>query len=144
MHLEYVDNFVVLGTDAKQVNELADKGVARLRDRGLVVHEEESSAVDGDGIKVLGWQFRGAAIQPVPKRVWRVRLAMSQLLKQGACSEKNWRRSLVMLLSYAWVVESHCLFLVKSIHLSKDIITLFVSCGSQCVENFKFLLEYVP
>lgn len=89
MHLEYVDNFVVLGTDAKQVNELADKGVARLRDRGLVVHEEESSAVDGDGIKVLGWQFRGAAIQPVPKRVWRVRLAMSQLLKQGACSGKE-------------------------------------------------------
>ena len=52
--------------------------------------------------------------------------------------ENNLTRSLVMLLSYAWVVESHCLFLVKSIHLSKDIITLFVSCGGRCVENFKF------
>ena len=35
MHLEYVDNFVVLGTDRAAVNELAQRGVEALRQKGL-------------------------------------------------------------------------------------------------------------
>ena len=51
-HIEYVDNFIVLGTSKAQVDEVAAAGVKALRDKGLVVHEEESSH---GKIKVLGW-----------------------------------------------------------------------------------------
>ena len=45
MHLEYVDNFVVIGTEQEAVERMAEKGVAELRNSGLVVHEEESGQV---------------------------------------------------------------------------------------------------
>ena len=80
MHLEYVDNFVVLGTCREEVNRLSASGVSALRESGLVVHEEESSE---GSIKVLGWQFDGSTMRPLPHRTWRVRLALQGLLNIG-------------------------------------------------------------
>ena len=80
MHLEYVDNFVVLGTCKEEVNHLSAAGVEALRESGLVVHEEESSE---GSIKVLGWHFNGSTMRPLPHRTWRVRLALQGLLNIG-------------------------------------------------------------
>ncbi len=89
MHLEYVDNFVVLGTNKQRVDSLASAGVQALRDKGLVVHEEESVSGHDGAIKVLGWQFNGSQLRPLPHRVWRVRLAIQQLLRIGvACGQQ--------------------------------------------------------
>ena len=86
MHIEYVDNYVVLGTDASQVNSLAAAGVSALRDKGLVVHEEETSQ---GKIKVLGWELDGTTLRPLAHRVWRVRLAISHVLTVGKISGKQ-------------------------------------------------------
>ena len=53
MHLEYVDNFVCIGTDAGLVNRLSNRGVQALRQKGLVVHEEESCSTADGPVKVL-------------------------------------------------------------------------------------------
>ena len=76
MHLEYVDNFVVLQTNPVQVNSLAARGVNALRSKRLVVHEVESANAANEPVRVLGWQFEGTRIQPVPHRVWRIILAV--------------------------------------------------------------------
>ncbi|OLP86116.1 Gag-Pro-Pol polyprotein [Symbiodinium microadriaticum] len=89
MHLEYVDNFVCLGTSKDQVHGLSAAGVQALRDKGLVVHEEETGHGD---IKVLGWQFKGSHLRPLPHRIWRLIFAMRQLLKIGRCSGKQLER----------------------------------------------------
>ena len=86
MHLEYVDNFVVIGTDQDAVENMAVKGVAELRKSGLVVHEEES----GSGqVAVLGWQFDGTVFRPKSMRVWRVRMAFKHLLQIGSVSGRQ-------------------------------------------------------
>ena len=86
MHLEYVDNFVVLGTSKTDVERLAGAGVQALRDSGLVVHEVEHST---GSIKVLGWEFNNTTMRPKPSRVWRVILAMRKLLSIGKASGKQ-------------------------------------------------------
>ncbi|CAE7557304.1 unnamed protein product [Symbiodinium sp. CCMP2592] len=86
MHLEYVDNFVCIGTAKDQVEALAAAGVQALRDKGLVVHEVES----GEGnIKVLGWCFHGKKLRPLSHRVWRLIAAIRFLLDRGTCSGKQ-------------------------------------------------------
>ncbi|CAE7463997.1 unnamed protein product [Symbiodinium sp. CCMP2592] len=86
MHLEYVDNFVCIGTAKDQVEALAAAGVQALRDKGLVVHEVES----GEGnIKVLGWCFQGKKLRPLSHRVWRLIAAIRFLLDRGTCSGKQ-------------------------------------------------------
>ncbi|CAE7219960.1 gag-pro-pol [Symbiodinium sp. CCMP2592] len=69
MHLEYVGNFVCLGTSKAEVETLAAAGVQALRDRGLVVHEDESAQ---GNINVLGWSFEGKKLRPLPHRVWQL------------------------------------------------------------------------
>ena len=86
MHLEYVDNFVVIGTDPEAVQNLADKGVQELRDSGLVVHEEESGSAN---VSVLGWEFNNAIFRPKSHRVWRVRLAFLHMLCIGKVSGRQ-------------------------------------------------------
>ena len=85
-HIEYVDNFIVLGTSKAQVDEVAAAGVKALRDKGLVVHEEESSH---GKIKVLGWEFEDTKLRPLSHRVWRVKLAMERLLEVGRVSGRQ-------------------------------------------------------
>ena len=86
MHLEYVDNFVCIGTAKEEVEALAAAGVQALRDKGLVVHEVAS----GEGnIKVLGWCFQGKKLRPLSHRVWRLIAAIRFLLDRGTCSGKQ-------------------------------------------------------
>lgn len=86
MHLEYVDNFVVLGTSQGKVESLAAAGVQKLRESGLVVHEVEHSS---GSIKVLGWEFEDTVMKPKPARVWRIVIAMQRLLQTGVASGRQ-------------------------------------------------------
>ena len=86
MHLEYVDNWVVLGTDKGKVSSLAGAGVEALRNSGLVVHEVEHASKQ---IKVLGWEFDNNIFRPRPMRVWRVRKAFEYLLQRGSCTGRQ-------------------------------------------------------
>ena len=83
MHLEYVDNFVCLGTSKGEVEALAAAGVKALRDKVLVVHEIESA--EGN-IRVLRGSFEGKKLRPLPRRVWRLIAATQYLLDRGWCS----------------------------------------------------------
>lgn len=86
MHLEYVDNWVVLGTCKDKVEKLAQKGVEALRGKGLVVHEIEQAS---SHIRVLGWEFEDSTFRPKPLRAWRVRKAFEHLLARGVCSGRQ-------------------------------------------------------
>lgn len=85
-HLEYVDNFVVIGTSEDEVGRMADSGVNALRSKGLVVHEEEKSSQQ---IAVLGWEFDYSIFKPKSKRVWRVRRAFEYFLNKGMISGRQ-------------------------------------------------------
>ncbi len=86
MHLEYVDNFVVLGSCEQKVSAMAAAGVTALREKGLVVHEEERAV---GCIKVLGWQFDKTELRPLQHRVWRIRLAMERIVQTGVVSGRQ-------------------------------------------------------
>ena len=85
-HIEYVDNFIVLGTAKARVDEVATSGVEALRNKGLIVHEVESS--EGK-IKVLGWEFDKTQLRPLNHRVWRVKLSIDRLLQLGRISGRQ-------------------------------------------------------
>eukprot|EP00438_Fugacium_kawagutii_P032643 Skav206865 [mRNA] locus=scaffold898:55024:69937:- [translate_table: standard] len=90
MHTEYVDNFHVIGTDAEQVKLLSERGVNLLRDKGLVVHEEEQSSGTAT---ILGWEFSSdGSLRPTRQRLWKVRLAILEILKRGHISGQQLER----------------------------------------------------
>jgi hypothetical protein len=88
LHTEYVDNFHVFGTDKKEVKELSFRGAQALRNKGLVVHEEEfHDPATGSSATVLGWEFTPQNIvRPSRHRAWRIRLAIRAILARGAVS----------------------------------------------------------
>ncbi len=81
----YVDNFVVLGTDLAAVRDERDRISAYLRRLGFLVHEENEASGDAE---VLGLQFcsKTKTISVKKSRVWRLRAALLELLRRGACS----------------------------------------------------------
>lgn len=90
LHTEYVDNFHVFGTDKQRVSEISQAGIERLRSVGLIVHEEEESVGSAN---VLGWEFTGSGIlKPSRKRLWKVRLAIQEILKRGSISGRQLER----------------------------------------------------
>lgn len=86
MHIEYVDNYIVLGTSKEEVQRLSQQGVDALRNKGLVVHEEETSEKE---IKILGWEFKQNVFRPLPKRLWKVMAAIKQVLVSGSISGRQ-------------------------------------------------------
>eukprot|EP00438_Fugacium_kawagutii_P032235 Skav231695 [mRNA] locus=scaffold597:1206282:1209294:- [translate_table: standard] len=90
LHTEYVDNFHVIGTNAHKVKQLSEHGIQLLRDKGLVVHEEEQSS--GSAI-ILGWEFTSdGTIRPTANRLWKVRLAVMEILRLGSISGQQLER----------------------------------------------------
>ena len=87
VHTKYVDNLIALGPSQHDVTNLATKAAEALRESGLIVHEQVSSAVD---CAELGWAFAGPAIFcPCHRCEWRARLTVRQLLRVGRCSGKS-------------------------------------------------------
>lgn len=84
VHTEYVDNFVALSQRPGKAFELAEAVGKQLRDRGLPTHEVEG----GYGVETLGWQFaeKCPRVQITRKRLWKIRLATMELLREGKCN----------------------------------------------------------
>ena len=74
----YADNLNVLGTDQHAVQEIKDKAVARLRQVGFRVHEEEDASTRA---KALGFMIDGerCRVTPVPEKCDKVILALKWL-----------------------------------------------------------------
>ena len=81
VHTEYVDNFIALSQRPGIVFELATEAGQALRSRGLPTHEVEA----GYGLETLGWAFDQSkpVVKVTNKRLWRLRLATLELLRQG-------------------------------------------------------------
>lgn len=87
LHLQYVDNLVVLGTDEKTVTSSFRGSVEKLKGAGLQVHEVE---LGNEGAQVLGWAISpDGKMRPTEKRLWKVRLAIRELLKRGRASPRQ-------------------------------------------------------
>eukprot|EP00438_Fugacium_kawagutii_P013923 Skav213475 [mRNA] locus=scaffold565:39265:42440:+ [translate_table: standard] len=97
-HLQYVDNLVVIGADAAQVDTSFKNAVGALRNAGLQVHEVE---LGNDGAQVLGWDISSdAVLKPTRKRFWKIRMSIRYMLRRGRASAKQVEKLL-----------GHCCFL---------------------------------
>ena len=97
-HVQYVDNLHVFGTDREEVVSRFRRAVSVLKDAGLTVHEiGECEPVT----KVLGWQYEpGHLFRPGRDRIWKIRMAVRQLLRQG-CSSGHQLERLVGHMTFA-------------------------------------------
>ena len=98
LHLQYVDNLVVLGTSREKVEESFRNAVSELKSAGLQVHEVE---LGGEGAQILGWHLSSdGKLGPTMKRFWKIRLAIRELLARGRATSKQVEKLL-----------GHCCFL---------------------------------
>lgn len=81
IHAEYVDNFIALTQEKGLAHELACKVEQELNIRGLPTHPVESTV----GGETLGWQFDSEKphVTMTPRRLWKLKLAINELLRQG-------------------------------------------------------------
>ncbi|CAK0826987.1 unnamed protein product [Prorocentrum cordatum] len=84
-HLEYVDNFIAIGTDSEWVAALVRRVSDALRARGLEVKAEDHAGELPGESEALGWCIdRGRCIvRPTRARLWRARLAVRGVLGRG-------------------------------------------------------------
>eukprot|EP00438_Fugacium_kawagutii_P003851 Skav230672 [mRNA] locus=scaffold2185:329965:335309:- [translate_table: standard] len=89
-HLQYVDNLHVVGTNKAEVESKFWSAVGALRDAGLTVHEIEFNEA---AVTMLGWHIEDCGIlRPTLKRIWRIRLALRELLSRGRMSGQQLER----------------------------------------------------
>ena len=89
-HLQYVDNQHVLGTDKAEVETKFWDAVRGLREAGLTVHEIEFSE---STVTMLGWQIEEKGVlRPTYKRIWRIRIAIRELLSRGRMTGQQLER----------------------------------------------------
>ena len=89
-HLQYVDNLHVLGTDKTEVEKKFWDAVRGLREAGLTVHEIEFSE---STVTMLGWQIEEKGVlRPTYKRIWRIRIAIRELLSRGRMTGQQLER----------------------------------------------------
>ena len=89
-HALYIDNFFCVGQDRSCVAKVADSANGALKGAGLVVHEEQISE---DSVLVLGWEINNPAeFRPSRRRVWRIRLAIRELLRRGRATGRMLER----------------------------------------------------
>ena len=81
VHAEYVDNFIALSQERGVAHELATEVEQELNKRGLPTHPVESSV----GGETLGWSFDSDRphVTMTPRRLWKLKLAVDELLRQG-------------------------------------------------------------
>ena len=82
LHTEYVDNFVALSQEAGLVGKVAELVGTELNKRGLATHPVDLSN------ETLGWCFGDsvAEVRMTARRLWKLRLAIGELISQGWAS----------------------------------------------------------
>ena len=89
-HIQYVDNLHVIGTDKARVEASFWRAVEGLRSAGLTVHEIE---VGDEETQLLGWELRNKGfLRPTRKRLWRLRIAVREILRRGHASGQQLER----------------------------------------------------
>ena len=91
--LPYADNLNIAGTDERRVQQAKEAAVCRLREVGLLVHEELDACSSAQS---LGFVIDGQAgrVSPVPARLMRVQLAFKWLSRRPRISGKGVQRLL--------------------------------------------------
>ena len=91
--LPYADNLNVVGTNKEAVQAAKDSAVARLRDKGFLVHEEMDACTVAQS---LGFMVDGEVgrVTPVPDRLMRVELAFRWLARRPRVTGKAVERLL--------------------------------------------------
>ena len=86
VHTQYVDNFVAFSQKPGRAKDLAEKIGVELNNHGLPTHEVEAGA----GLETLGWLFAAGhpTVTITTRRLWRMRLATLELLKDGKANGK--------------------------------------------------------
>ena len=87
IHTEYVDNFVALSQVPGVAAEAASRVEKEFNARGLPTHPVES----GVGLGTLGWHFDATSpcVTVTPRRLWKLRLGVLELLKRGWADGKT-------------------------------------------------------
>ncbi len=94
-HIQYVDNLHVLGVDEEEVKTRFWQTVGALKESGLTVHEIEEGQTEGSSVKMLGWEIHGSGrVAPSRERLWKVRLAVREMLRRGTASGQQLERLL--------------------------------------------------
>jgi hypothetical protein len=86
IHTEYVDNYVAISQVPGAAGASAREVERSLNERGLPTHAVE----EGVGGETLGWKFgdNSAEVTMTPRRLWKLRLAVVELLSQGWATGK--------------------------------------------------------
>ena len=86
IHTEYVDNYVAISQVPGAARASAREVERSLNERGLPTHAVE----EGVGGETLGWKFgdNSAEVTMTPRRLWKLRLAVVELLSQGWATGK--------------------------------------------------------
>ena len=84
-HSEYVDNFIALSKHKSVTMAAVSNVVDDLLSLGLPVHDIKHSCTRAT---LLGWEVDGrlGTVRPTQRRLWKVRLAIRQILKNGSAS----------------------------------------------------------
>ena len=91
-HIQYVDNLRVFGRNKKEVEDRFWAAVDGLRQAGLTVHEIE---IGDSHAKMLGWEVSTSSrLRPTPQRIWRIRVAIREILRRGRASGQQLERLL--------------------------------------------------
>lgn len=91
-HIQYVDNLHVFGHNKKEVEDRFWSAVDGLRQAGLTVHEIE---IGDSHAKMLGWEVSTSSrLRPTPQTIWRIRVAIREILKRGRASGQQLERLL--------------------------------------------------
>lgn len=90
VHTQYVDNFVAISQTKGRAKDLAEAVGVALNKHGLPTHEVEA----GYGLETLGWAFSAdhPRVSITSKRLWRMRLATLELLKDGKANGRTIER----------------------------------------------------
>ena len=84
IHTQYVDNFLALSQRPEPARRAAEAVRAAFDAAALPHHGVEESR----GGEALGWEFGSSApvVGTTPRAIWRLRAAISEILRRGACS----------------------------------------------------------
>ncbi len=88
VHMAYVDNFAVIGTDPDRVQDIHRQALRAVRECGFDVHEveEPSTQLDVVGVHIDGVRGR---VSLSSKRHWKLCAALHEFVRIGRCSGKD-------------------------------------------------------